>query len=149
MEQARCPMSNLQVVCGTCTRGGTLLGHFFQTGFPGGSDGKESACNAGDLGLIPGSGRPPGYPLQYSGLENSMDCIVHGVTMRWTPLSDFYFHFGVPELHWENIYREIELNRMQREKTKNKKQKQTDHVQKSLLAYNGFEEAERPIRRLM
>ena len=50
---------------------------------PGGSAGKESACNVGDLGLIPGLGRPPGegkgYPLQYSGLENSMDCTVHGV----------------------------------------------------------------------
>ena len=46
-------------------------------------DRKESTCNAGDLGLIPGLGRPPGegkgYSLQYSGLENSMDCIVHGV----------------------------------------------------------------------
>ena len=46
--------------------------------------GKESACNAGDLGLIPGLGRSlgegKGYPLQYSGLENSVDCIVHGVT---------------------------------------------------------------------
>ena len=46
--------------------------------FPGSSDGKESACNAGDLGLIPGlgksSGERKGYPLQYSGLENSMDC---------------------------------------------------------------------------
>ena len=46
-------------------------------GFPGGSAGKESACNAGDLSLIPGLGRSPGegkgYPLQYSGLENSMD----------------------------------------------------------------------------
>ena len=45
-------------------------------GFPGGSAGKESSCNAGDLGLIPGLGRYPGeensYPLQYSGLENSM-----------------------------------------------------------------------------
>ena len=57
-------------------------------GFPGGSDGKESACNRGDLGLIPGSGRSPGkgngYPLQYSCLENSMDrgawwATVHGV----------------------------------------------------------------------
>ena len=52
-------------------------------GFPCGSAGKESAHNAGDLGLIPGLGRSPGegkgYPLQYSGLENSMDCIVHGV----------------------------------------------------------------------
>ena len=49
-------------------------------GFPGGSAGKESACNAGDLGSIPGLGRCPGegngYPLQYSGLENSMDCII-------------------------------------------------------------------------
>ena len=46
-------------------------------GFPGGSAGKESTCNMGDLGSIPGEGK--GYPLQYSGLENSMDCIVHGV----------------------------------------------------------------------
>ena len=49
-------------------------------GFPCGSAGKESTCNAGDLGLIPGLGRSPGegkgYPLQYSGLENSMDCII-------------------------------------------------------------------------
>ena len=53
-------------------------------GFPWGSAGKQSACNAGDLGSIPGLGRAPGegngYPLQYSGPENSMDCIVHGVT---------------------------------------------------------------------
>ena len=52
-------------------------------GFPCGSAGKESACNAGDLGLIPGLGRSPGeengYPVQYSGLENSMDYTVHGV----------------------------------------------------------------------
>ena len=51
--------------------------------FPGGSDSKEFACNAGDLGSIPGLGRSSGegegYPLQYSGLENSMDCIVRGV----------------------------------------------------------------------
>ena len=61
-------------------------------GFPCGSIGKESTCNAGDLGLIPGFERPPGegkgYPLQYSGLENSMDCIVHGVTKSWTQLSN-------------------------------------------------------------
>ena len=48
-------------------------------GFRGGSGGKESACNAGDPGSVPGLGRSPGegnsYPLQYSGLENSMDCI--------------------------------------------------------------------------
>ena len=52
-------------------------------GFPGGSDGKESACNVGDLGLIPGLERFPeegnSYPLQYSGLENSVDSVVHGV----------------------------------------------------------------------
>ena len=57
-------------------------------GFPCGSAGKESACNAGDLGSIPGLGRSPGegkgYPLQYSGLENSMNCIVHGVTKNQT-----------------------------------------------------------------
>ena len=51
-------------------------------GFPCGSAGKESTCNAGDLDSIPGLGRSPGegkgYPLQDSGLENSMDCIVHG-----------------------------------------------------------------------
>ena len=51
--------------------------------FPCGSAGKESACNARDLGLIPELGRSPGegngYSLQYFGLENSMDCIVHGV----------------------------------------------------------------------
>ena len=53
-------------------------------GFPGGSDGKESSCNAGDLGSMPGFGKSTGeqnsYPLQYSGLENSMDCTVHRVT---------------------------------------------------------------------
>ena len=64
-------------------------------GFPDNSVGKESACNEGDLGSIPGLGRSPGegkgYPLQYSGLENSMDCIVHGVTKNQTWLSDFNF----------------------------------------------------------
>ena len=53
-------------------------------GFPCGSAGKQSTCNVGDLGLIPGLGRSPGegkgYPLQYSGLENSMDSIIHGVS---------------------------------------------------------------------
>ena len=65
----------------------------FPWGFPGSSAGKESSCNAGDPGSIPGSGRSPeegkGYPLQYSGLENSMDCIVHGVAKIQTGLSDF------------------------------------------------------------
>ena len=61
-----------------------------------GSAGEESACNAGDLGSIPGLGRSPGEgkgsPLQYSGLENSMDCIVHGVAKSRTRLSGFHFH---------------------------------------------------------
>ena len=66
-------------------------------GFPCGSAVKESACNVGDLGSISGLGRSPGggkgYPLQYSGLENSMECIVHGVAKSRTQLSDFHFHF--------------------------------------------------------
>ena len=64
-------------------------------GFPGGSAGKESTCNAGDLGSIPGLGRSPGeekgYPLQYSGLESSLDCIVRGVSKSRTRLSNFHF----------------------------------------------------------
>ena len=65
--------------------------------FPGGSDGKESACNAGDPDSIPGLGRSPGEgngnPLQYSCLENPMDggawlATVHGVAKSWTQLSD-------------------------------------------------------------
>ena len=68
-----------------------------KTGFPDGSDGKESACSVGDLGLIPGSERPPGEgnsnPLQCSCLENLMDrgasqATVHGVTKSQTQLSD-------------------------------------------------------------
>ena len=70
--------------------------------FPGGSDGKASVYNAGDLGLIPGLGRSPaegnGNPLQYSCLENPMDggtweAAVHGVATSRTRLSDFTFSF--------------------------------------------------------
>ena len=65
-------------------------------GFPGGSAGKESACNAGDLdsilGLESSSGEGNGYPFQYSGLENSIDWIVPGVAKSRTILSDFHFH---------------------------------------------------------
>ena len=64
-------------------------------GFSGGSAGKESACNAEDVGLIPGLGRSPeegtGCPLQYSGLENFMDCIVHGVAESQTRSSDSHW----------------------------------------------------------
>ena len=71
-------------------------------GFPGGSVGEESACNAGHLGSIPGSGRSPGegngYPVQYSCLENSTDrgtwwTTAHGVARIWTGLSNPHFHF--------------------------------------------------------
>ena len=65
--------------------------------FPGGSAGKEFTCNAGDPGLIPGLGRSPGegngYPLQYSGLENSMDCIVHGIARVGHDWATFTFSF--------------------------------------------------------
>ena len=57
---------------------------------------EEFACNVGALGLIPGLGRSPGegkgYPLQYSGLQNSVDSIVHGVAKSQTPLTDLHFH---------------------------------------------------------
>ena len=66
-------------------------------GFPCGSAGKESSCNVGDLGLIhwlersPGEGK--GYPFQYFSLENSMDCLVHGIIESQTQLKNFNFHF--------------------------------------------------------
>ena len=64
-------------------------------GFACDSAAKESTCSVGDLGLVPGLGRSPGegkgYLLRYAGLENSMDCIVHGVTKSWTRLSFFQF----------------------------------------------------------
>ena len=70
--------------------------------FPDGSDGKEYTWNAGDLSSIPGLGRSPAegnsYPLQYSGLENSMDYMVHGVTKSWTQLCNFHFHFLLASL---------------------------------------------------
>ena len=81
----------------------TNLWYSFYWAFPGGSDDKESACNAGDLDLIPGSGRVPGgghgSPLQYFCLENFMDrgpwgaIQSMGVTKSWTWLSDWHFHF--------------------------------------------------------
>ena len=73
------------------------MGLWDYLGSPGGSDGKESTCNVGDLGSISGSRKSPrernGYPLQYSCLENSMDsgawqAAVHGIPKTWTRLSD-------------------------------------------------------------
>ena len=73
------------------------LPFFISAGFPCGSAGKESACNEEDLASILGLGRSPeegkGYPLQYSGLENSMECIVYGVAKSQTRLSDFHFFY--------------------------------------------------------
>ena len=83
-----CTSSSLCVVCPNL--------HFFKDirGFSCGSAGKESACNAGDLGSIPGLERSPGegngYPLQYSGLQNSMDYAVNRVAKSQTQLIDFH-----------------------------------------------------------
>ena len=67
------------------------MGALFAKGISGSSAGKESASSVGDLGSVPGLGRSPGegnsYPLQYSGLENTMDCIVHGVAKSRLSLS--------------------------------------------------------------
>ena len=88
--------------CGECCRQTRCFKAFFahlfkeQLGFPGGSAGTESTCNAGDLGLIPELGSCPGEgngsPLQFSGLENSAVCIVHGVAKSWIQVSDFHFY---------------------------------------------------------
>ena len=68
---------------------------FTSKDFPDSSVGKESTCSAGDPGSISGLGRSPGegkgYPLQYSGLEISMGCIVHGVAQSQTQLINFQF----------------------------------------------------------
>ena len=73
---------------------------------PYGSAGKESTCSVGDLGLIPGLGRSPGegkgYPLQYSGLKNSMDCIVIGVAESRTWLSDFHLTYVI--FNFQTLY---------------------------------------------
>ena len=91
-----------------CRPQGTLLtalwspkweGNPKKRGFPGSSYAKEFARNgnARDLGSIPGLGRSTGegngYSLQYSGLKNSIDCIVHGVAKSRTQLGDFHFQF--------------------------------------------------------
>ena len=69
-------------------------------GFPCDSAGKDSTCNVGDLDSIPGLGRSPGegksYPLQYPGLENSMDCIVHEVAE--SDMSNFHFQSNIEKV---------------------------------------------------
>ena len=73
-------------------------------GFPDSSVGKESICNVGDVGSIPELGRSPGEgkgdPLQYSGLENPMNCIVHGVAKSSTWLINFHFTLLQHQLKW-------------------------------------------------
>ena len=90
---------------------------------PCGSAGsKESTCNVGDLGLIPGLGRSPGkgkgYPPQYSGLENYKDSIVHGVTKSQTQLNNFLFiytHSHTPQCIFSavckgKVFKVVEIN---------------------------------------
>ena len=86
-------------------------------GLPCGSAGEESICSAGDLGLIPGLGRSPGerkgYPLQYSGLENSMDCVVRGVAKSPTRMSDFHTHTHDLQISTNSTVRTIALWQLQ------------------------------------
>ena len=76
----------------------SLRGGFISKSFPGGSAGKESNCNVGDLDSVRGLWRSPeegkGYPLQYSGLDNTMDYIIHKVSKSWTRLSEFRLFQG-------------------------------------------------------
>ena len=78
----------------------SILPSSFLKDVPGGSACKESTCNVGDLVSIPGLGRSPGegkgYPLQYSGLENTMDCIDHGVAKSQIRRNNFHFPVFLP-----------------------------------------------------
>ena len=116
-------------------------------GFPCGSAGKESACNAGDLGSIPGLGRSPGegkgYPLHYSGLKNSMDSIVHRVTKSGTQLSDFHFPLLYTEycksrwrkksLQWNTWAKDVKLLIFKEEKYKEVVSKTLKNVSTHIL----------------
>ena len=89
-KESACDAGDPALIPGSGRSAGAGIGYTTPVflGFPCGSAGKESAHNAGDLGSIPGFGRCPGegkgYALQYSGLENFMDCIVHGVAKSQT-----------------------------------------------------------------
>ena len=85
----------------------------FIHGFPYGSVGKESTCKVRDLDSIPGWGRSPGegkgYPFQYSGLVNSVYCMVHGVVKSWTRLGKFHIFLLSVFWKWNWWYLLIDL----------------------------------------
>ena len=89
-KESTCSAGNPSLIPGMGRSAGEGIGYPLQYSWASlvAQDGEESACNAGDLGLIPGLGRSPGEgngcPLQDSGLENSMDCIVHAVAKSRT-----------------------------------------------------------------
>ena len=93
MEEIGCKCQTFFISLSSSKRKQTVCQIF---GFPDSSVGKKSPCNAGDPSSIPGSGRSPGegkgYPLQYSGLECSRDCVIHGVPKSRTRLSDSHFY---------------------------------------------------------
>ena len=110
----------------------TNLHEGLHQGFPGGSAGKESACNARDLSSVPGLWRSPGegkgYPLQYSGLGNSMNCIVLGVTNSRTWLSDFHItslHF-TSEMKYPKMKRDWAISTMKKGNATHLKQRLED-----------------------
>ena len=127
-------------------------------GFPDSSVGKESACNAGDPGSITGSERSPGkgnyYPLQYSGLENSMDCIVHGVPKSWIWLSDFNFHceptqyLKVDCIDIINVYTNSKATTGKHfwSISHTLRKKNSSHIKRSIKTTNGRKDVEDKIR---
>ena len=96
-KEYACNAGDPRSIPGSGTSARTRLLSPVFSGFLCGSAGKESVCNMGDRDLIPGLGKCPGerkgYPLQYSGLENSMDCITHGFANSQTQVSDFHLTF--------------------------------------------------------
>ena len=98
-KESACNAGDPSSIPGSGRSAGEGIGYPFQYLWPShfscASAGKESTCNVVDLGSIPGLGRSLGegkvYPLQYSGLENSRDCIVHGISKSRTRLSDIHF----------------------------------------------------------
>ena len=101
-------------------------------GFPDDSVGNKTSCNVGDLGSISGLGRSPGegngYPLQYSGLENSMDCIVHGSQrVRHDCVTFTFIYLSIITLSVNGVNAPVRGHRMaqmiKKQKTSKKKEK--------------------------